>query len=95
MTLRLLQTAADVLSIKAESKEIAYVDEAIPEVNDSNTVDINDSAALEQFSTEISANIPQLFTKIQNVKTPDIVCYAFSEIIAARRIILRIEIAVG
>lgn len=74
---------ADVLSIKAESKEIAYVDEAIPEVNDSNTVDINDSAALEQFSTEISANIPQLITKIQNVKTPDIVCYAFSEIIAA------------
>ena len=74
---------AEVLSIKAESKEIAYVDEAIPEVNDSNTVDINDSAALEQFSTEISANIPQLITKIQNVKTPDIVCYAFSEIIAA------------
>ena len=74
---------ADVLSIKAESKEIAYVDEAIPEVNDSNTVDINDSAGLEQFSTEISANIPQLITKIQNVKTPDIVCYAFSEIIAA------------
>lgn len=61
------------LSIKAESKEIAYVDEALPEVNDSNTVDINDSAALEQFSTEISANIPQLITKIQNVKTPDIV----------------------
>ena len=74
---------ADVLSIKADSKEIAYVDEALPEVNDSNTVDINDSAALEQFSTEISANIPQLITKIQNVKTPDIVCYAFSEIIAA------------
>ena len=74
---------AEVISIKAESKEIAYVDEAIPEVNDSNTVDINDSAALEQFSTEISANIPQLITKIQNVKTPDIVCYAFSEIIAA------------
>ena len=74
---------ADVLSIKAESKEIAYVDEAIPEVNDSNSVDINDSAALEQFSTEISANIPQLITKIQNVKTPDIVCYAFSEMIAA------------
>ncbi len=74
---------ADVLSIKAESKEIAYVDEALPEVNDSNSVDINDSAALEQFSTEISANIPQLITKIQNVKTPDIVCYAFSEIIAA------------
>ena len=74
---------ADVLSIKAESKEIAYVDEAIPEVNDSNTVDINDSAGLEQFSTEISANIPQLITKIQNVKTPDIVCYAFSEIITA------------
>lgn len=74
---------AEVISIKADSKEIAYVDEAIPEVNDSNTVDINDSAALEQFSTEISANIPQLITKIQNVKTPDIVCYAFSEIIAA------------
>ena len=74
---------AEMLSIKADSKEIAYVDEAIPEVNDSNTVDINDSAALEQFSTEISANIPQLITKIQNVKTPDIVCYAFSEIIAA------------
>ena len=73
----------EVLSIKADSKEIAYVDEALPEVNDSNTVDINDSAALEQFSTEISANIPQLITKIQNVKTPDIVCYAFSEIIAA------------
>ena len=74
---------AEVISIKADSKEIAYADEAIPEVNDSNTVDINDSAALEQFSTEISANIPQLITKIQNVKTPDIVCYAFSEIIAA------------
>ena len=74
---------AEMLSIKADSKEIAYVDEALPEVNDSNTVDINDSAALEQFSTEISANIPQLITKIQNVKTPDIVCYAFSEIIAA------------
>ena len=74
---------AEVISIKADSKEIAYVDEAIPEVNDSNAVDINDSAALEQFSTEISANIPQLITKIQNVKTPDIVCYAFSEIIAA------------
>lgn len=74
---------AEMLSIKADSKEIAYVDEAIPEVNDSNTVDINDSAALEQFSTEISANIPQLITKIQNVKTPDIVCYAFSELIAA------------
>ena len=73
----------EMLSIKADSKEIAYVDEALPEVNDSNTVDINDSAALEQFSTEISANIPQLITKIQNVKTPDIVCYAFSEIIAA------------
>ena len=73
----------EVLSIKADSKEIAYVDEARPEVNDSNTVDINDSAALEQFSTEISANIPQLITKIQNVKTPDIVCYAFSEMIAA------------
>jgi len=72
----------EMLSIKADSKEIAYVDEALPEVNDSNTVDINDSAALEQFSTEISANIPQLITKIQNVKTPDIVCYAFSEIIA-------------
>ena len=74
---------AEMLSIKADSKEIAYVDEALPEVNDSNTVDINDSAALEQFSTEISANIPQLITKIQNVKTPDIVCYAFSEMIAA------------
>ena len=73
----------EVLSIKADSKEIAYVDEALPKVNDSNTVDINDSAALEQFSTEISANIPQLITKIQNVKTPDIVCYAFSEMIAA------------
>lgn len=73
----------EMLSIKADSKEIAYVDEALPEVNDSNTVDINDSAALEQFSTEISANIPQLITKIQNVKTPDIVCYAFSEMIAA------------
>ena len=73
----------EMLSIKADSKEIAYVDEARPEVNDSNTVDINDSAALEQFSTEISANIPQLITKIQNVKTPDIVCYAFSEMIAA------------
>ena len=73
----------EMLSIKVDSKEIAYVDEALPEVNDSNTVDINDSAALEQFSTEISANIPQLITKIQNVKTPDIVCYAFSEIIAA------------
>ena len=73
----------EVLSIKADSKEIAYVDEALPEVNDSNTVDINDSAALEQFSTEISANIPQLITKIQNVKTPDIVCYAFSKMIAA------------
>jgi len=73
----------EVLSIKADSKEIAYVDEALPKVNDSNTVDINDSASLEQFSTEISANIPQLITKIQNVKTPDIVCYAFSEIIAA------------
>ena len=73
----------EVLSIKADSKEIAYVDEALPEVNDSNTVDINDSAALEQFSTEISANIPQLITKIQNVKTPDIVCYAFAEMIAA------------
>ena len=73
----------EMLSIKADSKEIAYVDEALPEVNDSNTVDINDSASLEQFSTEISANIPQLITKIQNVKTPDIVCYAFSEIIAA------------
>ena len=74
---------AEMLSIKADSKEIAYVDEALPEVNDSNTVDINNSAALEQFSTEISANIPQLITKIQNVKTPDIVCYAFSEMIAA------------
>ena len=74
---------AEMLSIKADSKEIGYVDEALPEVNDSNTVDINDSAALEQFSTEISANIPQLITKIQNVKTPDIVCYAFSEMIAA------------
>lgn len=73
----------EMLSIKADSKEIDYVDEALPEVNDSNTVDINDSAALEQFSTEISANIPQLITKIQNVKTPDIVCYAFSEMIAA------------
>ena len=73
----------EMLSIKADSKEIAYVGEALPEVNDSNTVDINDSAALEQFSTEISANIPQLITKIQNVKTPDIVCYAFSEMIAA------------
>ncbi len=74
---------AEMLSIKADSKEIAYVDEALPEVNDSNTVDINNSAALEQFSTEISANIPQLITKIQNVKTPDIVCYAFAEMIAA------------
>ena len=73
----------EVLSIKADSKEIAYVDEALPKVNDSNTVDINDSAALEQFSTEISANIPQLITKIQTVKTPDIVCYAFAEMIAA------------
>ena len=73
----------EVLSIKADSKEIAYDDEALPKVNDSNTVDINDSAALEQFSTEISANIPQLITKIQNVKTPDIVCYAFAEMIAA------------
>ena len=73
----------EVLSIKADSKEIAYVDEALPKANDSNTVDINDSAALEQFSTEISANIPQLITKIQNVKTPDIVCYAFAEMIAA------------
>ena len=73
----------EMLSIKADSKEIAYVDEALPEVNDSNTVDINDSTALEQFSTEISANIPQLITKIQNVKTPDIVCYVFSEMIAA------------
>ena len=73
----------EMLSIKADSKEIAYVDEALPEVNDSNTVDINDSASLEQFSTEISANIPQLITKIQNVKTPDIVCYAFAEMIAA------------
>ena len=78
-----VSNGTEMLSIKADSKEIAYVDEALPEVNDSNTVDINDSAALEQFSTEISANIPQLITKIQNVKTPDIVCYAFAEMIAA------------
>ena len=78
-----VSNGTEMLSIKADSKEIDYVDEALPEVNDSNTVDINDSAALEQFSTEISANIPQLITKIQNVKTPDIVCYAFSEMIAA------------
>lgn len=69
-------------TVKVESKEIGYVDEALPEVNASNSVDISDSASLEAFSSEISNNLPKLVEKMQNVKNPDIVCYALLSLIA-------------
>lgn len=66
----------EAVSVKIDSKETGYVDEALPDVNDSNTVDINDSAALEAFSSEISNNLPNLITKMQGIQNPDIICYA-------------------
>ncbi len=73
---------AEVATIKLDSKETGYVDEALPEINSSNSVDISDSAALEAFSTEISANLPKLIDKMKGVTNPDIVCYALVQLVA-------------
>ncbi len=72
----------EAVSVKIDSKETGYVDEAVPDVNDSNTVDINDSAALEAFSSEISNNLPNLITKMQGIQNPDIICYALVSLMA-------------
>ena len=72
----------DMFTLKAESKEAAYTEEALPEINSSNSVDISDSAALEAFSTEISANLPTLIEKMQNIKNPDIVCLMLVQLVA-------------
>ena len=73
---------ADMFTLKVESKEAAYTEEALPEINSSNSVDISDSAALEAFSTEISANLPTLIEKMQNIKNPDIVCLMLVQLVA-------------
>ena len=73
---------ADMFTLKVESKEAAYTEEALPDINSSNSVDISDSAALEAFSTEISANLPTLIEKMQNIKNPDIVCFMLVQLIA-------------
>ena len=72
----------DMFTLKVDSKEVGYTEEALPEINSSNSVDISDSAALEAFSTEISANLPKLIDKMQSVANPDIVCYEFAQLIA-------------
>ena len=73
---------SDMFTLKVESKEAAYTEEALPDINSSNSVDISDSAALEAFSTEISANLPTLIEKMQNIKNPDIVCFMLVQLIA-------------
>ncbi len=72
----------DMFTLKAESKEAAYTEEALPEINSSNSVDISDSAALEAFSTEISASLPKFIEKMQNIKNPDIVCLMLVQLVA-------------
>ena len=72
----------DMFTLKVDSKEVGYTEEALPEINSSNSVDISDSAALEAFSTEISANLPKLIDKMQSVANPDIVCYEFAQLIS-------------
>ena len=72
----------DVATIKLDSQETGYADEDLPEINSSNSVDISDSAALEAFSTEISANLPTLIDKMQSVANPDIVCYALLQLMS-------------
>ena len=72
----------DMFTLKVESKEAAYTEQALPEINSSNSVDISDSAALEAFSTEISANLPTLIEKMQNIKNPDIVCLLLVQLVA-------------
>ena len=73
---------ADMFTLKVESKEAAYTEEVLPDINSSNSVDISDSAALEAFSTEISANLPTLIEKMQNIKNPDIVCFMLVQLVA-------------
>ena len=73
---------ADMFTLKVESKEAAYTEEALPDINSSNSVDISDSAALEAFSTEISANLPTLIEKMQNINNPDIVCFMLVQLVA-------------
>ena len=73
-------------SLKVDSKEVGYTEEALPEINSSNSVDISDSAALEAFSTEISANLPKLIDKMQSVANPDIVCYEFAQLISGNMV---------
>lgn len=73
---------SDMFTLKVESKEAAYTEEALPDINSSNSVDISDSAALEAFSTEISANLPTLIEKMQNIKNPDIVCFMLVQLVA-------------
>ena len=73
---------AEAATVKLDSKETSYVDEALPAVSDSNTVDINDSAALEAFSTEISNNMMNLLTKMQSIQNPDIICYIMSSLMS-------------
>ena len=73
-------------TLKVDSKEVGYTEEALPEINSSNSVDISDSAALEAFSTEISANLPKLIDKMQSVANPDIVCYEFAQLIAGNMV---------
>ena len=73
---------ADMFTLKVESKEAAYTEEALPDINSSNSVDISDSAALEAFSTEISANLPTLIEKMQTIKNPDIVCFMLVQLVA-------------
>ena len=72
----------DMFTLKVDSKEVGYTEEALPEINSSNSVDISDSAALEAFSTEISANLPKLIEKMQNIKNPDIVCLMLVQLVA-------------
>ena len=76
----------DMFTLKAESKEAAYTEEALPEINSSNSVDISDSAALEAFSTEISASLPKFIEKMQNIKNPDIVCLMLVQLVAGSMI---------
>ena len=74
----------EMFTIAVTIKELAYEDVTIPEVNESNSVDISsgntDTAAAEKFQQDAMANVQNILSNITSSSSPDIISYLFTVI---------------
>ncbi len=72
----------EMFTIAVTIKKLAYEDVTIPEVNESNSVDISsgntDTAAAEKFQQDAMANVQNIISNITSSSSPDIISYLFT-----------------